>query len=597
MLFFFIVTLCPATFFFCFIVTTLLILYIGTQYIEVSASNDRAIERSQIDEEIKTLRESIRSLGKDTDIEVLEEFVRVLRTKRNTLAPISCLPPEILCEIFTFTARVIHTRAFDPRWIGSMTHVCQHWRDVALACPSLWVYIFMDRRRWLEELLKRSKTTPLIVDLHIPFASSPEVWEAVHSVMGHARRFRELRVTAKTSDIMKIFPIIAPIDTPFLETLCLSNVTSYPLGMKHIYSFAGIFDTTSLRRLELNNCNICWVSSRLSGLTHLTLHDYQDIFPTLSELLDTLEKVPNLETLCVNDSMAMRRTGNATLRRVVSLPRLSLFCSTYGVSECALVLNHLSYPSTAHLRLDFFRGGMTNANISCLFAALSKVRENEICQEPIRYLKIDWGTPHFSLRAWTASCVYTPLSDDPPLDVKLRWSVPSDTSDMKTRIASQFCRTLPWTHLDTLNIGCLNLDATEWLEIFGGLAGLKTIHVRGRTACGIVDVLNKRVNKSPAHFPGLKILILGWVSFYKGASDLRHFGLKKPHLQHLDKDQLCTCLMQRRASSVGIEELHLSYCYHINDVDVDLLSRTVGRVEWDGINQTPRMHPQAYDLI
>ena len=37
----------------------------------------------------------------DAEIEALEESIRALKLRRNTLSPISCLPPEVLVAIFT----------------------------------------------------------------------------------------------------------------------------------------------------------------------------------------------------------------------------------------------------------------------------------------------------------------------------------------------------------------------------------------------------------------------------------------------------------------------------------------------------------------
>ncbi|KAF5316766.1 hypothetical protein D9619_006848 [Psilocybe cf. subviscida] len=51
------------------------------------------------------------------------------------LSPLRTLPPEILCEIFAYS----QLHSISARW--TVSHVCQRWRQAALASPELWTNV------------------------------------------------------------------------------------------------------------------------------------------------------------------------------------------------------------------------------------------------------------------------------------------------------------------------------------------------------------------------------------------------------------------------------------------------------------------------
>ncbi|KAL4081217.1 hypothetical protein J3A83DRAFT_4083402, partial [Scleroderma citrinum] len=85
----------------------------------------------------------------------------------NSLSPISCPPPELLATIFLeytqqwHQERSLYTLKI-PGWIR-VSYVCCHWRNVALDYADLWKHLFFVSSEWLDELLSRSRTRPLIV--------------------------------------------------------------------------------------------------------------------------------------------------------------------------------------------------------------------------------------------------------------------------------------------------------------------------------------------------------------------------------------------------------------------------------------------------
>lgn len=117
---------------------------------------------------------------------------------------IRSLPPELLCDIFQLYVDAFSQRAppVDYQslvaaykspycWIR-VTHVCQHWRDVALAMPHLWSSVVVTHEKKLvkitRKMLLRSGNAPLHLYLYsIPsrpllfdvFGSSVERLESI----------------------------------------------------------------------------------------------------------------------------------------------------------------------------------------------------------------------------------------------------------------------------------------------------------------------------------------------------------------------------------------------------------------------------------
>ena len=79
----------------------------------------------------------------DKGIDTAMKLVRSLLTRRNALVPISLLPPEILARVFHLIV-LEEPPISGGRSLGwiRVTHVCRHWRQVALDDSSLWARIW-----------------------------------------------------------------------------------------------------------------------------------------------------------------------------------------------------------------------------------------------------------------------------------------------------------------------------------------------------------------------------------------------------------------------------------------------------------------------
>ena len=98
----------------------------------------------------------------DRDISRLEEKIRALKSRRNELSPISRLPVEILCKIFSLIENKFCFSHFKSSWTN-FSRVSRHWRSSALSAPELWTKIPLNHPRCAQEMLIRSKMAKLTI--------------------------------------------------------------------------------------------------------------------------------------------------------------------------------------------------------------------------------------------------------------------------------------------------------------------------------------------------------------------------------------------------------------------------------------------------
>ncbi|TFK73679.1 hypothetical protein BDN72DRAFT_743536, partial [Pluteus cervinus] len=86
-----------------------------------------------------TTEEAYRKL--DAEIAKTQTYLCSLRALRNSLPPIAHIPTEILSTVFTCCQDDIDPSTIekvDTKTRFSVSWVCRHWRNTALATPALW---------------------------------------------------------------------------------------------------------------------------------------------------------------------------------------------------------------------------------------------------------------------------------------------------------------------------------------------------------------------------------------------------------------------------------------------------------------------------
>ncbi|KAF8267380.1 hypothetical protein EI94DRAFT_1730642 [Lactarius quietus] len=315
-------------------------------------TNSRRYQRQAIDAEIKLLKESFR------------ESFRVLRLRRNTLAPISSLSTEVIAAIFS----LLHLSQVDLSplvggkpdilaWLR-VSHVCHQWRDIALNNTLFWSHIDFNRisSAGAAETLARAKKAPL----HLTACTTGDQRDDARftavkkALQSHVSYVCHLSISANSFFLRRTLKRLAS-PAPTLEYLSLST---YPNSLLRTTPQAtvpdALFDGTTprLSRLNLYKCNISWKSPLLKGLTYLEISEpSKRVRPSLANWLDALGEMPQLKELILHSASPIAPPFPFDIERTVTLPFLTLLNISASVGDCALALSHLVLPALTRLSI------------------------------------------------------------------------------------------------------------------------------------------------------------------------------------------------------------------------------------------------------
>ncbi|KAJ7090804.1 hypothetical protein B0H15DRAFT_836947 [Mycena belliarum] len=281
--------------------------------------------------------------------------ISLLKNKRNLLAPISNLPNEILCQIFSVYA----TESGDVsslKWTKLML-ICRRWYDLAINHQHLWSFIEVhgfhtdrDTKR-LEVQLKRSGAAPLTIKL--VYHTSPAFSSMV---LDHSSRIVCFDVTGHAAVVLAILPVLPSHQFPVLQTLKLKP-DEIPDGT-HSNFPDEIFDVAP----RLKSLALSFVDLRLGllrGLDSLALTRCAEattsIEPSFSDLLSTLGSLPGLKSLHLENLISELSPG--FIYNPVALPRLEFLYLRDDLQYITDLLTHLIIPPTTSLAL--YPSGLT----------------------------------------------------------------------------------------------------------------------------------------------------------------------------------------------------------------------------------------------
>lgn len=314
----------------------------------------------------------------DREIRRLNSWICSLKSRRNSLCPVSRLPPEVLSEVFLVFAEQLQAQErfeVDFKWT-TVSHVCHLWRDIALQHGRLWGKIDMTRPDRTRVFVDRSKGAPLAIresftgslaDLSLAFADP-------------SYRYRELHLRAKEGQLgPNVVQVLnSPIHAPVLESLVLEVSDNYPE-----YTLPPtIFDykAPALTRLQLQNVRFEWPPSLFPSLTHLSIHHCGNTNPpgpSVSQVLTTLRNMPRLEHLRLADQTLFEQPlhlgdGPAEELPSVSLPHLETLQLFGTMYDCTTLVSHLAPSSFVNLAIH-----CTNVeNVSEIRALMDFVKVN-----------------------------------------------------------------------------------------------------------------------------------------------------------------------------------------------------------------------------
>lgn len=319
----------------------------------------------------------------------LRNLKRHLNLNLNTVSPINTLPPEILSNIFLFlmlTTSFVrdsfdsHGRAH--QWLRC-THVCRHWRQVALQSPILWSFITLGADYPSLEAIRTFVSRSVQAPLHIfvrqtdrpgdPPLSSERfdvIWNEVH-------RIEEFESSYEFMTRQDHRPAFVSLPATALRRL---KVRSYIQWRHSSDEHARALELSGNRKanmpgLQMLSC--CFVPQvkllLLPTLTRLRLFMGPG-HVSVSSLIICLLDTPLLQYLKLechhcnnaNDAQAPRRVNLPRLRELVLFSRVNRHCSDI----LAEVLQRLVFPTPARISYkglvtsnDFFRSPSEYASL------------------------------------------------------------------------------------------------------------------------------------------------------------------------------------------------------------------------------------------
>ncbi|KAF8062459.1 hypothetical protein FPV67DRAFT_272166 [Lyophyllum atratum] len=324
----------------------------------------------------------------------IQEEIRSWQRYHNELSLVFRLPPELLVEVFKYNLGV-HLPSYLVQLLH-VTHVCSHWRRVALECPSLWSRIPFHRPTWAKEMLARSKMAPLTIMLI--FSGTPigtkllcvpcEQAPAVKATMSQLSRIKELALHQGNLGSERFTELVGLLDSPapLLESLDISFLHFAPYNKLPYYLFAG--EAPQLSRLRVLTGCLNWRALPFMNLKSLKV---LSAFPPPAEhIISALSNMPFLESFECDFRHAGANSTSTQRTAVVNLPLLVDLAIACDLPTCAFLLDHITYPTTIHAIVMCKVNAMHEHGRTVVVSLTQRLAHGLIrkAQQPIRSLEI-----------------------------------------------------------------------------------------------------------------------------------------------------------------------------------------------------------------
>ncbi|EAU87508.2 hypothetical protein CC1G_11727 [Coprinopsis cinerea okayama7 len=295
----------------------------------------------------------------DAQIFALERQILELKRKRNELAYISRLPPELMASIF----KQYRHSTTGIRWIKGTTHVCRLWRQIALDCPPLWSHMGTSMKSdCLEAMLDRSKQSALRIDVRVTTRLPPA---PVVEALKQPSRLREVRLQGPPILLSKL---VAPWSGPMPALKSLHVRAS---DEAHFPIFPTQFTRDTFPRLGILDVVGCGPMFRFDssfvGLTRLRITSE---LPPDGRILDALSNMTGLVELDLELPFSeMDMTFSSTVSTPVALSSLQTLVLKGSCRGCADLLANLRLPMPLGMTIDC--EGDNERAVSSLYSALA----------------------------------------------------------------------------------------------------------------------------------------------------------------------------------------------------------------------------------
>ncbi|KAJ6592585.1 hypothetical protein B0H19DRAFT_1088082 [Mycena capillaripes] len=314
----------------------------------------------------KTTQNDAMRIAIDDELTSLYERIALLKAKRNSIAPIFSLPPEVLVQVFSEVSEGQPlTGFFVP--LTKLMLVCQHWYDVILSSQALWSNMAGPQisGRTLSARLTRSGSASLKIKI-MPF-NSPTF---APLILANANRLRYLDLHGTIFHVLDFMHKMCDFEFPLLQWLILTPDPT--LVQEEASSMNARLPRELLegRMPRLRGLALSRIDAPLRSLPpllSLSLRAPATLL-ALDELLALLQSSPDLHTLKLDMVVA---PGAPARPQPVALPHLELLHLRDLVKQCEDLLTNIIFPPTTRLKL-FPQGVANGATIRDILVPVRK---------------------------------------------------------------------------------------------------------------------------------------------------------------------------------------------------------------------------------
>ncbi|KZV67854.1 hypothetical protein PENSPDRAFT_653681 [Peniophora sp. CONT] len=293
----------------------------------------------------------------------------------NASRSIDQLPNELLAEIFGHTYDML-TIERDGRVNGLPTcvflsHVCQRWRNVAIACQYLWAVLPCRSREWTMTCLARVPSVPVALRFNISWGTSDaRLSEPRHLTFHMIPRARSLRAwfdldfyERARSDTREVLDNLETHAAPLLKELEIGLIQHSDSSWEDSYVPTDVPDLfkgktpPKLRHILLDGCAIHRTSSIFSSvLTNIQIENSY-IWRNMDEMIEFFRSVPLLESFIFSYPRNPTKHNFSTESsqrhplRCVPLPKLQHFAVDASFEATIRMFSYLAFSPNAMLRL------------------------------------------------------------------------------------------------------------------------------------------------------------------------------------------------------------------------------------------------------
>ena len=449
--------------------------------------------------------------------------------------------------------RTAHARL---AWIVPATHVCGHWRAVAIAYSCFWTDINTDLgREWALEMMHRARLVPVNVRL------DDVAWPPLSDyAVEHIDRVRELWFKGSRQILM---PILERLSNPAMALETIQFEITWPDRERYPSDLIARA-VGHLRHVELNNCSISWdhptfapkmVSLKLSFAGGWRMDEAARL--TCARLLATLENMPALETLHLIHTLP-RAADFTDISRIVALPLLKELQLTGLVADCCWLARSLALPATASVEISSYSHDLSDGCqrlipvfVACV-AALTATH-------PIGYLDIAYYSRALAFTAvpFPRTCIEELC---PPSQLRIVIDLMFANDAVFSALFEAVCAAIPLDRVNKLVVDTSPdhwFQPRHWQETLRSANRVETLGVIGEQPTRhLVHLFGMEASMEPPSDGEESLLFPALNSLDFFGIDIHHQGTPEaPSLAHTISKSL-----KYRAAKAPLQTLHLHDC-------------------------------------